>query len=351
MKPTLLLTLALTLTLPAAAQRRRATAPPIPFPGCAIVSGTPAVTFTRDEGRTLTPTAERLSGVGYTYGLAALDTPGAMLSWHKTTLSISNDYGCTWRALGDWQTDFPPTITSAPGGRAYAWSDNRQFLLRYDSRGPQVLKAPGVIVGLAAAGDRVRAGDDQGVVWESTDSGDSWSQITRLPSQASSLIYRYSFDPSNLDHIIAGTAVTGAYVTFDAGRNWLRTSLTDGFNVMNFAMSPVDPNVVWAMAVDGRSGVHAMHRSVDGGRTFSQVLAEGNGVEMQNGPVMAAHPTDANILYYVHSVQFPEPTTDLYRVEANGSYSFTRNADDGFDSILFSPLDPTVMYLGLQTVH
>src|SRR4051812_39701924 len=134
---TILLTIA--LSLPMFAQRRRATTAPTPFPGCMIVNGTPGVTFTRDEGRTLMPVAQRLSGSARTYGLAALDTPGVMLSWHKATLSISHDYGCSWQAVGDWETPFPPTITAARGGRAFAWSDNAQWMLRYDSRGAQLL--------------------------------------------------------------------------------------------------------------------------------------------------------------------------------------------------------------------
>jgi hypothetical protein len=246
--------LTLSVALPLAAQRRRATNPPIPFPGCTIVNGTPAVTFTRDEARTLATVAQKLTGSARTYGLAALDVPGTLLSWHKTTLSISTDYGCSWQPVGNWDTPFPPTITPAPGGRAFAWSDNAQFMLRYDSRGAQVLKAPGAIVGVGADGARVRAGDADGVVWESSDTGDSWTRIASLPPLQNSLVYRFSFDRTNIDHIIAGRLAGGAHVTFDGGRNWIRTSFGNNFNVMNFAMSPVDPSVVWAMAVELQSG-------------------------------------------------------------------------------------------------
>jgi len=351
MRTTIVL-IALSLALPLAAQRRRATIQPVPFPGCTAVTGTPGVAFTRDEGRTLTPIPQH-PGAGYTYGLAVLDVPGTMLSWHLSTLSISNDYGCSWRAVGDWQTDFPPSITPAKGGRAFAWSDNREFLLRYDSRGPIELRPPGAIVGLGtdpANGDHLRAGDANGALWESTDAGDTWTQISHLPQIAQSLVYRFAFDPVNPDHIIAGTAVTGAFVTFD-GHIWERTSLADNFNVMSLVISPADHNVVWAMAVDTKSGVHAMHRSVDGGRSFILVVAESADVEMQNGPVMAAHPTDVNVLYYTHGVTFPEPMADLYRVEASGTVTRTRNALAGFNAIVFSPVDPSLMYLGVQTIN
>jgi len=355
MKTTLTLVLTLSFVLPLAAQsRRRATTQPVPFPGCTIVNGTPAITFTRDEGRTLTPTAQPLSGNGYTYGLAALDTPGTMLSWHKSTLSISNDNGCSWQPVGDFETDFPPTITPARGGRAFAWSDNRQFILRYDSRGAKVLKAPAVGVGVGtdpSNGDHVRVGDTDGNLWNSTDAGESWTPINSLPPQSNSFVYRFSFDPSNIDHIVAGRLAGGAFVTFDGGKHWDRTSFGNAFNVMNFAISPVDGNSVWAMAVDGGSGLHALHHSSDGGRTFVQVVAASAEVTIINQPVMAAHPTDPNVVYFVFGTFFQQYGTDIYRVDANGGVTTAHNAADDVNAIVFSPFDPSVMYLGLEVQH
>ena len=97
-----------------AAPQRRAVRLPPPFPTCAMVTGTPAVTFTRDQGATLAPAAEALSGIGYTYGLAALDTPGTLLAWHKADIIISTDDGCSWRVLATFADyDFPPRIVAA----------------------------------------------------------------------------------------------------------------------------------------------------------------------------------------------------------------------------------------------
>src|ERR1051325_1327842 len=325
-----------------AAPRRRAV-----FQPCSLITGTPGVTITRNEGATLTPDAEPLTGVGYTYGLAALDA-STLLSWHKNTMSISTDGGCSWRAVGSWETEFPPSITSAGGGRAFAWSDNRSFLLRYDARGPQVLKAPAVIVGLGAQGDHVRVGDADGNLWDSIDGGDSFSVINRLPLTSSTILYRFSFAPATLDHIVAGTASQGAFVTFDGGRNWIRTSLGDGYNVMNFAISPADPNVVWAMAVDGRNSTKAIHGSKDGGRTFTPVVPAGAGVTIINQPVMAAHPTNPNVFYFVFGSHFQNYGTDLFRYDAVNGLTLTHNDHHDINAIAFSPNDPSVMYLGLE---
>jgi hypothetical protein len=69
---------------------------PVTFPPCSVVEGTPAVTFSRDGGRTFAAIAQKLEGIGYTNGLAALDA-GTLLSIHKQMLSISTDAGCRHR--------------------------------------------------------------------------------------------------------------------------------------------------------------------------------------------------------------------------------------------------------------
>ncbi|MEK6374146.1 MAG: hypothetical protein AABO58_15770 [Acidobacteriota bacterium] len=130
------LTLALLLLLSAgalhAAPRRRAVTP-AQFPPCHSVAGTPAVTFSRDGGATVAPRQTRLSGIGYTYGIAVLDRGETLLSAHDEVVSVSRDAGCNWEIVGrvNGPDLFPPSITVAPDGRAYIWSDNRQILARY----------------------------------------------------------------------------------------------------------------------------------------------------------------------------------------------------------------------------
>lgn len=336
-----------------AAPRRRAVTPPSLYPLCSMITGTAAVTFTRDEGRTLVPTASALTGVAYTYGLTALDTPRTLMALHRDELLISPDAGCSWRVaatITGW--DFPPALAAARGERVYAWSDARAFLVRWDSRGAATLKAPVDIVGLQAdriEADRVRAGGVDGSIHESRDAGQTWELLGRVPAIST---YRIAFDPVNLDHIVAGTLATGAHFSFDGGRTWTRaTGLPASSNAFNVVVSPADGNVVWAMANDLASSSKHIFLSRDGGRTYERVIDASADVTLVNGPVMAAHPTNPNILYFVFGTFFQGYGTDLFRYDASTrKLTKTHSDHDDINAIAFARDDANVMYLGLENM-
>jgi outer membrane protein assembly factor BamB len=73
---------------------------------------------------------------------------------------------------------------------------------------------------------------------------------------------------------------------------------------------------------------------------------------MQNGPTMAAHPTDSGILYWDFGVSFGNYGTDLYKVDATtGQVTWTHNAYHGIGAIEFSPASSSLLYLGLELVQ
>ncbi|HEU4520963.1 MAG TPA: sialidase family protein [Thermoanaerobaculia bacterium] len=355
-----ILSFALALASPLEARRRAAASQS--FPPCSMITGTAAVTFTRDYGRTLTPSAETLGGIGYTYGVAPLDEPGLLLAWHRDDLLLSTDHGCSWRVFQTIEgAGFPPTITPAKGGRAYAWSDNRQFLVRYDSRGVTTLKQPVPFVGLgvhAGEGNHLRAGGDDGTIWDSYDGGETWTQIGALAIEGSVIFYRFAFDPNDLDHIIAGTTSHGAFYTWNGGRTWRPSAgLGSGpVNAFNAVVSPADGDVVWLMALNSDESdqghpSHGRHiyRSVDGGATFTSVVDEAPGVKLVNGPVMAADPVDPDVLYFVFGTNFQGYGSDLFRFDAaTGELTVTHSEHHDINAIAFSRADARVLYLGLE---
>lgn len=333
-------------------------------PACNRIVGTSAVTYTTDEGATLTPTTRPLTGLVYTTGLVALDTPNTLLAAVNSTIYRSKDAGCLWRQVADLGAQAGNellTLTAATGDRAYIWSDNRPIFFRIDGTTVTPLRGPGTsIVGVAVDprnGDHVRVGDDAGQIWESLDGGLRWGPVgSPAVREPGYWAYRVAFDPNNLDHAVAGTVVTGGLVTFDGGITWTQSigfSKTSA-NVFNVVVSPADPNIVWAQGIDlsqtetDPSRGRYVFQSVDGGLNFHTAVAEGAGVKLVNGPVMAAHPTDAGVLYFVFGSSFQGYGTDLFRFDAaTGQLTLTHNAYHGVKSIEFSPASPSVMYLGL----
>ncbi|HEX7829079.1 MAG TPA: dispase autolysis-inducing protein [Thermoanaerobaculia bacterium] len=351
--------------LPATAARRRSVTVPPLDPPCTMITGTGAVAVTRNGGVSLIDNAQPPSAISYTYGVAAaLDEPDTVFAWNRDDLLISTDRGCSWRVAATVTgSDFPPTLTPARGGRVYAWSENRSFLVRYDSRGARTLRQPVAFMGLGADpqnGEHLRAGGTDGTLWESLDGGETWDPMGRL--QGSPFYYRFSFDPHDFDHIVAGTLTNGAYVTRDGGRNWAKAT---GFsktsaNVFQLVISPADSAVVWAMGIDmEQSGSiddpsHGRHiyLSVDGGTTYTPVIDEAPGVKLINGPTMAAHPTNPSVLYFVFGTHFYDHGTDLFRYDHTNPHELVlmHHDQDGVNAIAFSPEDADVMYLGLEAI-
>lgn len=333
-----------------AAPKRRIVSRPT-FPPCTIVTGTPAVTFSRNGGETTVPIEQSLSGVGYTYGLAVLDA-GTLLSAHKQTLSISTDSGCSWRTLGDVGFGDPVTITPGGNGRAYLWSDNRRSLARYQSEQVTTLKPPIDVVGVGvdpAAPDHVRVGGADGSLWESTNGGDTWTQIGNAVTIF--LAYRAAFDPANIDHVVFGTLSDGAFVSFDGGRSYTNSSgLGSQANVFSAAVSPANPNIVWIEALAIGADTKRIYLSRNGGRSFSKAVEEQPGfITLVNGALIVPHATDPNVLYFVFGTYFQGYGTDLFRYDAAADTLAKWHFDyNDIDAIAFSPLNPSVMYFGLE---
>ena len=138
------------------------------------------------------------------------------------------------------------------------------------------LKPPGAILGLgvdAKDGSHLRVGTDDGFIYESRDSGDTWTRIARLDAPAK-LFYRFTFESNDLDHIIAGTAVDGAFTSFDGGNSW--GNPLQHTNVFNIVIAPSDPNIAYAMGIDLGDLTKRIYVSRDAGITLSAVFTAGS---------------------------------------------------------------------------
>ncbi|MDC3960975.1 sialidase family protein [Polyangium jinanense] len=323
------------------------------LPACESVSGTSAVTFTFDEGATLAETPGQLQGIGYTYGLAALDVPNTLLAEHKGKVLRSEDAGCTWSEVGTLSgSNF--RLTAAAGGLAYAWAENGDGFYRIDESGPHGFSTPAPnIVGLGVDpgdGKHLRLGDASGSLHESHDGGETWSKLGTPPASGSILGYRFAFDPKNIDHVLWGQSVDGGSVSFDGGATWSKSEGlgANGANVFSLAVSPVDGDVVWAEGLEMGPDIRHIYRSNDGGKSFDVVVTESADVNLINGNLLAPHAADVNVLYFVFGMEYQDYGTDLFRYDhATGKVTKTHNANDDVSAIVASPADPKLLYLGL----
>jgi hypothetical protein len=336
-------------------------------PTCRVLSGSSLVAITSDEGATLATSNKPVRGTDYAFGLAVLkDVPNTMYLAHNRTLQRSTSAGCRWTTVGEIPTTsdgFPASLAAARGDRAYAWADNRNDLVRIDGKSMTALRSPvDSIVGIAADPEDtngVRIAGADGTLWISRDGGDRFSPQSG-PIRGPFLFYRAGFDPGNLDHVVFGVVVDGAYVTFDGGQNWTRsTGLsstgTGPVNVFNVVVSPADPRMVFVMGLDiaeADSGAPSQGRHIylsrDGGLTFHPVVDASADVTIPNQPPMAAHPTDPDVVYFTFGTSFQGFGADLYKYDdATGEVTKTHNDYHRIPVVDFNPADPSVMYLGL----
>lgn len=272
-------------------------------------------------------------------------------------------------------------MTAGSGDTAYLWGDNRGFLFRVDgttitqmtvptepSGGPTPRDEPINLAGLGADtanGERIRVASTRSAkMYESTDGGQTWSQVgVAPPTPSDPLVYRFAFDPNDIDHVVAGMASHGAYASFDGGASWKKSTgisiAPDGrANFFEVVISPADPNVVWAVGLDVTEEMsdpnlngRYFYRSGDGGKRFDKAFADSAEVSLRNGQTIAPHPTNPDVVYFEFGTCWGGRGTDLYRWDhATGQISWTNQpVYEDYYAIAFNPADPSVMYIALTS--
>ncbi len=319
-------------------------------PQCDLVSGTPAVTFSKDTGATFAPVTGQLPDVAYTAGLAVLRAPGHLLAETSGDVLRSTDGGCTWTKIGDAGATITRLVAAGEDG-AYGFSPNGSHLYRVDGSTVSMLPVPVGVADIRGLGvdradpEHIRVGDQEGGIFDSIDGGVTFSKIG--VSAPDGCFNTVAFDPSDLDHVLCGTLSQGAFVTFDGGAGWTQADVPAPANAFSFAVSPVDGKRVWLRAIylldfpDEKQGLLV---SSDGGETFQLTLEDGGpeGFHTTNGPAMTADVFDADVLYVTEAV-------DLYRVDLGQSTLEKLDPHIAYlaESIAVAPSDPPILYVGL----
>ncbi|GGD48899.1 VPS10 domain-containing protein [Muriicola marianensis] len=144
------------------------------------------------------------------------------------------------------------------------------------------------IVYAAVLGDIYKPSQERGV-YKSTDGGKTWKKILYANDQAGAV--DLILDPTNPRIIYASTwraqrtpyslssggEGSALWKSTDSGETWTEISKNEGFpedtlGIMGVAVSPVNPDRVWAIVENKDKG--GLYRSEDGGKKWSQVNSE-----------------------------------------------------------------------------
>ncbi len=180
--------------------------------------------------------------------------------------------------------------------------------LKWRSVGPYIGGRVVAVAGVPGRENVFYAGGVGGGVWESTDYGLNWKNITdkKLPGSSAS-IGAIAVAPSEPSVIYVGTGEDdirndmipgdGIYKSSDAGKTWAYAGLRETRTISQIVVSPKDPNVVYASSMghvfvpDPNRGVF---KSTDGGRTWKKILF----VDDRTGAIdLAIDPNNPEVLY------------------------------------------------------
>ncbi len=201
------------------------------------------------------------------------------------------------------------------------------------------------------------ANNGEYVILETHNAGQAWRHVIqapgidpRFPVGAGMGWRAIAFTPTNPKTVYAGTSAfvtealwesemlaKGIFVSHDGGTTWDSTNdaLSRDANVSALAVSPVNPNVVYAA-----TGTHGLLKTTDGGRSWTAINRG-----LPSHPValsIACHPTDPRVIF-AGLIQ-----AGLYRSTDGGTSwqpsSAGMNPEAVVSDIVFDPMDPNVMF-------
>ena len=156
--------------------------------------------------------------------------------------------------------------------------------LRYRMAGPFRGGRSSAATGFPNDPDRWLMGTTGGGVWESTDNGVSWRNISDGYFGGSIGAVKVADSDPNVIYVGQGStdirgntsAGRGAWKSMDAGRNWTFIGLPEAGQIGRIEVHPRDHDLVYAAALGhpfGKNPERGIFRSRDGGETWDHVLA------------------------------------------------------------------------------
>ncbi len=178
--------------------------------------------------------------------------------------------------------------------------------LEYRSVGPTRGGRSTAVAGVAGEPFTFYMGTTGGGVWETTDAGTSWNNISDKDFKAGS-IGAITVAPSDVNVIYVGTGSAcargnvspgiGIYKSMDKGKTWEHSGLSEAGQVGKIEVHPRNPDLVYVAAlgnVFGSNNQRGIFRSSDGGKSWDKVLY----VSDSTGAIdLAMDPKNPRIIY------------------------------------------------------
>ncbi len=229
----------------------------------------------------------------------------------------SSDNGVTWALSRNGMPDISDSTYTLAVEAVLIDPTNASRVLAFNGN-QRNWSAPGAYVNGEWTGD--------GSVWESTDSGSSWSQLGVIAPAGNIRAAAVTADSSE---ILAAVANRGVFVSNDGGTSWTQSG--DGLphgNPYDIAAHPTDPDVAWvAMGTGPESGgtfvAGGIWKTIDGGASW---------IEANNGLAIVANPTEGNTGSFHQIVVSPSDPNRLYTSNVAPGQAAVYRSDDGGDS-------------------
>ncbi len=178
-----------------------------------------------------------------------------------------------------------------------------------------------------------------GGLFQSTDGGASWNQLTVLPLGIDAWVNALAVYPPNPNTIYVLTYNDGPYKSTDGGASWnpANTGLTEVFQFFTIALDPLDVNTLYLGTDKG------VFKSTDGGTSWNPANNGNTGLNTRWVNTLAIDPLNSATLY---------AGTDGLGVfkSTDGAANWTLVNHGLFDTYIFAlaidPVNPNTLYAG-----
>ncbi len=178
-----------------------------------------------------------------------------------------------------------------------------------------------------------------GGVWKTDDAGLTWKNISDSQFRLGSIgAIAVAESDANVvyvgtgEHAVRGQSSSfgnGVYRSTDAGKTWKHLGLDATQQISAVRVHPTNPDIVWVAAQGNRwtgTTERGVYRSIDGGKTWTQLLKGENGTSGASG--LSLDPSNPRILY----AAFWDHQRTPWKVRSGGAGSGIWKSTDAGDS-------------------